>query len=149
MPIVGHIAENGLVLGDEFREGNVPPASGNLAFIKHCIRQMPKGKGIKFLRSNSAAYQADIINYCEQNGIHFAIGADLDEAVLEAIRAIPDTDWKPYKNGYIAETIHSMNKIREAFRLIYKPQAYCDPQTLSGQYICPRRVNSKIYRDSH
>ena len=149
MPIVGHIAENGLVLGDEFREGNVAPASGNLAFIKHCIRQMPKGKGIKFLRSDSAAYQADIINYCEQNGIQFAIGADLDEAVLEAIRAIPDTDWKPYKNGYIAETIHSMNKTLEAFRLIYKPPSYCDPQTLSGQYICPRRVNSKIYRDSH
>ena len=118
MPIVGHIAENGLVLGDEFREGNVAPAARNLAFIKHCIRQMPKGKRIKFLRSDSAAYQADIINYCEQNGIQFAIGADLDEAVLDAIRAIPDTDWKPYKNGYIAETIHSMNKTREAFRLI-------------------------------
>ena len=30
MPIVGHIAENGLVLGDEFREGNVAPATRNL-----------------------------------------------------------------------------------------------------------------------
>ena len=62
MPIVGHIAENGLVLGDEFREGNVLPGSGNLAFIKYCVRQMPKGKGIKLLRSDSAVYQADSIN---------------------------------------------------------------------------------------
>jgi hypothetical protein len=124
MPIVGHIAENGLVLGDEFREGNVPPASGNLDFIKHCIRQMPKGKRIKALRSDSAAYQADIINYCEQEGIQFAIGADLDEAVLEAIGAIPDKDWAPYKNGYIAETIHSMNKTKEAFRLIVIRRTY-------------------------
>ena len=33
MPIVGHIAENGMVLGDEFREGNVAPATRNLAFL--------------------------------------------------------------------------------------------------------------------
>lgn len=96
MPIVGHIAENGLVLGDEFREGNVAPATRNLDFIKYCARQMPKGKRIEFLRSDSAAYQAEIINYCEQNRIQFAIGADCDEAVLEAIGAIPDKDWAPY-----------------------------------------------------
>jgi len=124
MPIVGHIAENGLVLGDEFREGNIAPASGNLAFIKYCVRQMPKGKSIKFLRSDSAAYQAEIINYCEQNRIQFAIGADCDEAVLKAIGAIPDKDWTPYKNGYIAETIHSMNKTKEAFRLIVIRRTY-------------------------
>jgi len=124
MPIVGHIAENGLVLGDEFREGNVAPATRNLDFIKYCARQMPKGKKIAFLRSDSAAYQAEIINYCEQNRIQFAIGADLDEAVLKAIGTIPDKDWAPYKNGYIAETIHSMNKTKEAFRLIVIRRAY-------------------------
>jgi len=124
MPIVGHIAENGLVLGDEFREGNVAPATRNLDFIKYCARQMPKGKRIAFLRSDSAAYQAEIINYCEQNRIQFAIGADLDEAVLKAIAAIRDKDWVPYKNGYIAETIHSMNKTKEAFRLIVIRRTY-------------------------
>ena len=124
MPIVGHIAENGLVVGDEFREGNESPASRNLAFIKHCARQMPKGKKIKHLRSDSAAYQAEIINYCEQHGIQFAIGADLDTSVLTAIEAIPDTEWKPYKNGSIAETIHSMEKTEEAFRLIVIRRPY-------------------------
>jgi hypothetical protein len=29
MPIVGHRAENGLIIGDEFREGNIAPASRN------------------------------------------------------------------------------------------------------------------------
>jgi hypothetical protein len=124
MPIVGHIAENALVLGDEFREGNVAPATRNLYFIKYCARQMPKGKRIAFLRSDSAAYQAEIINYCEQNRIQFAIGADCDEAVLKAIGAIPDKDWTPYKNGSIAETIHSMNKTKEAFRLIVIRRTY-------------------------
>jgi hypothetical protein len=124
MPMVGHLAENGLVLGDEFREGNVAPAARNLAFIKHCVRQLPKGTRITALRSDSAAYQADIINYCAQKGIQFAIGADLDEAVVGAIQAIPEKEWKPYKNGYIAETIHSMEKTETAFRLIVIRRPY-------------------------
>lgn len=53
MPMVGHLAENGLVIGDEFREGNVPPASRNLEFIKYCKRQLPKGKQIKAFRAVS------------------------------------------------------------------------------------------------
>jgi hypothetical protein len=76
MPMVDHLVENGLVVGDEFREGNVAPATRNLAFIKYCVRQMPTGKRITALRSDSAAYQAEIINCCEQEGTRFAIGED-------------------------------------------------------------------------
>ncbi len=124
MPIVGHIAENGLVLGDEFREGNVAPATRNFEFLKHCIDRMPKGKRIKFFRADSAAYQADIINYCEDKGIKFAIGADLDEAVLENIKVIPNKDWKSYKDGHIAGTVHCMNRTKKAFRLIVIRRPY-------------------------
>jgi hypothetical protein len=124
MPIVGHLAENGLVVGDEFRDGNVSPATRNLAFITYCIRQMPKGKRITGLRSDSATYQAEIINYCEDHGIRFAIGADLDKAVLTSIKAIPEGDWKPYQNGSLAETIHAMEKTDKAFRLIVIRRPY-------------------------
>ena len=148
MPMVGHLAENGLVLGDEFREGNVAPAARNLAFIKYCVRQLPKAKSITALRSDSAAYQADIINYCEQKGIQFAIGADLDEAVLGAIRAIPEKEWKPYKNGSIAETIHSMEKTEQAFRLIVIRRPYqgmlfaAEDTTLKYTVIATNRIES-------
>ncbi|MBU0545118.1 MAG: transposase, partial [Proteobacteria bacterium] len=83
MPIVGHIAENGMVLGDEFREGNDSPLARNLEFIKHCEAQLPRGKRIKYFRSDSAGYQGKIIDYCFDNEIEFAIGADLDSAVVE------------------------------------------------------------------
>ncbi len=36
MPRVGHIAENGPIIGDDFRAGNVAPATDNLGFIKYC-----------------------------------------------------------------------------------------------------------------
>jgi len=52
------------------------------------------------------------------------MGADLDEAVLKTIRAIPDNDWSSYKSGYIADTVHSMNKTKDAFRLIVIRRPY-------------------------
>ncbi len=118
MPIVGHLAENGLVVGEEFREGNDSPGTRNLEFIRHCAAQMPKGTRIAYLRSDSAAYQAAIFNDCEAEGRGFAIGADLDVAVLAVIAAIPEDEWRPYQNGHIAETVHTMNATRNAFRLV-------------------------------
>ena len=80
MPLVGHIAETGLVIGSEFREGNAAPAAGNLEFLQACEGAMPKGKKISAMRADSAAYQAAIFNYCEETNKVFAIGADRDAA---------------------------------------------------------------------
>lgn len=118
MPMVGHLAENGLVIGDEFREGNEAPASRNLEFIKYCAKQLPKGKRIKAFRGDSAAYQAEIFNHCEANGMLYAIGGDLDPAVVRLINSLGTKDWRVYQNGFIAETVHCMNKTKKAFRLI-------------------------------
>jgi hypothetical protein len=62
MPIVGHIAENRMVLCDEFCEGNDSQGARNLDFIKQCEAQLPYGKRIKYFRSDSAAYQGKIID---------------------------------------------------------------------------------------
>jgi hypothetical protein len=118
MPIVGHLAENGLVVGDEFREGNEAPASRNLQFLKYCEKQLPRGKRIKAVRADSASYQADIFNYCNQRGMSFAIGGVLDEAVVRQIQGLGDNEWRAYQDGFIAETVHCMEKTNEAFRLI-------------------------------
>jgi hypothetical protein len=124
MPIIGNLAENGLVVGDEFREGNASPGFRNLEFIKYCIRQMPMGKRIKALRADAASYQADIFNYCDQKEMDFAIGADLDEAVVRAIKSLPEGQWRPYRGGHIAETVHCMNRTKKAFRLIAVRRPY-------------------------
>jgi len=52
---------------------------------------------IKRFRSDSAAYQAKIINYSEEQEIEYSITADQDSAVKKAIEAIPVEDWKPLK----------------------------------------------------
>jgi len=118
MPIVGHLAENDLVVGEEFRAGNDSPGARNLEFIEYCAVQMPAGRRIVRLRADSAAYQAGIFNWCAENRVSFAIGADLDVAVRAAIRGILTEDWRKFRDGWIAETGHTMNATQQDFRLI-------------------------------
>ena len=46
--------------------------------------------------------RAAIFNHCEETGKVFAIGADQDGAVKGAITAIPEGDWKKFRDGEIA-----------------------------------------------
>ena len=118
MPMVGHLAENGLVIGYEFREGNAAPSSRNLEFLQTCEANLPRGKRIKSARIDSAGYQAAIINWLNDTGKDFAVGADQDSAVKAAIRQIPESEWVAFQDGEIAETVHTMNETKKAFRLI-------------------------------
>jgi len=136
-PLLGFLFELGLALGDEFRDGNVPAGARAVEFLDFCVQMMPKGKRIRYYRSDSAAYQAGVINYCFGHDMLFTITADQDEAVKEAIKNIRAEEWQPYeRDREIAETIHTMNKTKEAFRLIvqrwpklqgelFNPDPYC------------------------
>ena len=118
MPMVGHLTEAGVVIHDDFRVGNIAPASANLDFIKACEARLPKGHSLTAVRADSASYQADLFNYCEQTGKTFAIGGRLDAPTLAAIAAIPDSAWTRYADCAVAETVHSMEHTHKAFRLI-------------------------------
>ena len=122
-PIVGHLSENGLIVGEEFREGNIDPALRNLEFYKHCMGQMPAGKSIRRLRAGPPSCQADIIEFCDREGVEFAIGGNLDEA-LRAINSIPESNWRPHREGYIAETASSFIGTNKTFRIIALQRRY-------------------------
>jgi len=136
-PLLGFLFELGLALGDEFRNGNVPAGARAVEFLDFCVQMMPKGKRIRYYRSDSAAYQAGVINYCFGHDMLFTITADQDKAVKEAIKNITAEEWQPHeRDREIAETIHTMNKTKEAFRLIvqrwpklqgelFNPDPYC------------------------
>ena len=64
------------------------------------------------------------MNYCQGNGIEFAIGGDLDKAVKDVINNMRDDEWRPYQNGFIGETVHCMQKTKEAFRLVVIRRPY-------------------------
>jgi hypothetical protein len=116
-PLLGFLSGMGLVLWDEFRQGNIPAGSGAVDFLEACHRMMPKGKRIAYFRSDSAAYQARVIDCCFEHKALFTITADQDKAVKETIKTIREEVWEPHeKDREIAETVHTMNNSREPFR---------------------------------
>jgi hypothetical protein len=153
-PLLGFLFESGLVLGDEFRDGNVPAGSGIKEFLDICHCQMPEGKRIAYFRSDSAAYQAKVINSCFEHKTLFTITADQDAAVKGAIKTIKEEEWQPHeKVREIAETVHIMNKTREAFRLIvqrwpklqgelFDPDSYCYHAIATNREESPQEVVS-------
>ena len=124
-PMLGYISELGLCLHEEFRAGNIPARAGALEFIEACQKQLTGRRRIKAIRSDSAWYQAEVFNWCEDNGVSFAIAAGRDESVMSAIFRIAEEEWKPFRNKegiqterQIAETVHSMEGTGNAFRLV-------------------------------
>jgi len=123
MPVAGFLYETPVCLYDEFREGNVAPASGQKEFYLQCKQRMPQGKKIKYYRADSASYQAGLLNQLEEDGVKYAITADQDKAVKKVIGMIGEEEWKePVRGcGYeLAETVHCMNETKKAFRLVVK-----------------------------
>ena len=115
-PILGHI-NGGYLIASEFRDGNIAPADTNLEFIKKCVQYLPKNKKLKWLRADSATYQAEVFNYCDDNNINFAIGGQLDKSVVKQINQI--SNWEELsKYEDIGEFIHTMTHTKNAFRMI-------------------------------
>lgn len=119
MPMVGHIAETGQVVSTDFRAGNVAPATENFEFIQQCETALPEGVKIAKLRSDSAGYQAKIIDYCIDNKVTFAIRAKLHASLKKQIVALPESDWTLYKEDEsTTQIVHTMEKSHHAFMLI-------------------------------
>lgn len=123
MPIVGHVDQ--FVVGEEFRHGHVAPATNNLEFIKHCLLQMPEKHPITAIRADSASYQAEILNFCYDNKLEYAIGGKITQNVADEIKAISPQEWHAYTDKYgigtdrqIASMPWSMDKTKQAFTLV-------------------------------
>jgi len=123
-PMIGHI-NGGYVIHSEFRSGNIAPADNNLTFVKRCAAQLPKERKLKYLRADSASYQAKLFDYCEENGITYTIGANLDRSVLHSIKEINQWETMRSEEGKthhvkeeVAEFIHTMQHTNHSFRLI-------------------------------
>ncbi len=135
MPMLGFLFESQVCLLDEFREGNVSPVSGQVGFYRNCRELVPVGKRIARYRADSASYQAELINELEKDSVKWAITADQDSAVKKIIHGLPEAEWKePVKDcGFeIAETIHTMNKTNESFRLVIKREHFRQADIFEG-----------------
>lgn len=124
-PLLGIVAENGMVVGSDFREGNASPQSGLVELIEQC--RINYTQEIKIVRSDSAGWQKQIVDYCNENNLGFTISADQSTPVLEAVLSIPEDNWSEavasdgIKEGYqIAQTEYCFGSKKRKVRLVVK-----------------------------
>ena len=139
-PLLGGCVEMGLFTGSLFQQGNLSPQEGLVDFIRQCRQNAPGT--FSTVRSDSAAFNHHVINYCFENNMRFSITADHDVAVMKAIGKIPESEWKQGKyddrtkaDYQVAETVHSLEKSARSFRLVVKRNHRIDQHDLfDGAY---------------
>lgn len=146
MPMLAFWDELGMVVHDDFRNGNASPGSDALAFLRQTLAQLPREVGEVNVRSDSAWYQAELLDFCHEHGHGFCIGADQDEAVKQAIASVDEEQWQrvhlcsdpadpePYVREWACETVHTLNDSTHPYRLIIMRQERMQDDLFYGPY---------------
>jgi len=131
------------------------PGARVLKFARQCEAVLPAG-GKVYFRSDSAAYQAAVINHYSQPERSFSITADLDMAVKREIQNLPETAWKAYRtvedvatDRQITETVHTMNGTEQAFRLIVLRWPNPQPNLFEASRYCYHAVATNRVEPAH
>jgi hypothetical protein len=93
-PVVVLWAEQEVILHDQFRAGHVPAGCGNLRVLEQAVGNLPQGITQIFLRADSALYETEVLRWCEDEQIAYAISADMSEQLRGEILRLPETAWQ-------------------------------------------------------
>jgi len=101
-PVLAYWAEQDLIVADQFRDGNVPAGMDLVPVLQEAIGVLPKTVRLVRVRSDSAAYVHEFLNWCRKEvpgrpRIEFAISADMTEELRAVIQALPEEAWKPLR----------------------------------------------------
>jgi hypothetical protein len=87
-------AEQQMMIHTEFRNGNVNAGYEQLRLLKEAIKLLPEDVSEIRVRSDSAGYQHEFMDFCQ-----FVISNKVTEEFKNAALQIPDKDWRPvYRN---------------------------------------------------
>jgi len=147
MPMLAFWSEVGMVINDDFRNGNTSPGGDALQFLKETVAQLPAGLKQVKVRSDSAWYQAELLDHCQEEGYLFCISARRDEAVMALFPGVDDARWKrvnvpedpeaeeDYMREWACETVHTFNESRHAYRMILLRRERRQGDLFEGDYL--------------
>jgi hypothetical protein len=103
-PMLAVWAETGLILADQFRDGNVPSMMDPLRVARRAFDALPEGVESYFYRGDSACHEEELIKWLRdeeregkvQGFIGFGISARMTKPLREAIEALPENAWEDY-----------------------------------------------------
>lgn len=150
-PMLAVWAETGLVLADEFRDGNVPAMMSPLSVAQRSFNAFAGMEMEFYYRGDSASHENELIQWLRNeerpNGprgyIGFAISARMSEALHKAIRGIPEAQWQLYGTPHPTE-------IRECAEVDFVPgerSEHKDTQPLRYVAIRIRHRQEELFSD--
>jgi len=92
-------AETLLVLNDEFRDGNVSVRKDIERVVDEAVNMLPKGEWRINVRSDSAAYDQDILKHWDEQHWRFAVSADMYAPLKKEIEQLSDDAWHYWKTS--------------------------------------------------
>jgi hypothetical protein len=101
-PLNVFVAESGLMLHSEFRDGNVNCFCEQERVFRQALGYLPKSVKKVYLRTDTQGYDWRLIHYCDSGEapnvgvIEFAIGVKKSPEFRDAVAALAPTEWKPY-----------------------------------------------------
>jgi len=111
-PMSVYCPELRMVVCHEFRDGNISPAEGYQRIVERCLELFP---GVHFtVRSDSAGYQNDFMDWMSRERIRYYITADQTEALKG--RLLAEEEWSPFILGDI-------NTGQEVASIVHAPSA--------------------------
>jgi hypothetical protein len=117
-PLLVAWAESGLVLADEFRDGNVPASSRIKELVDEAFAALPaRGDGDEWrvsVRSDSAAYEWETLDHWAGRGWRFAVSADMSPQLKQETLRLPFESWQPW-------AVEARGVVREWAEVPYVP----------------------------
>jgi Transposase DDE domain group 1 len=150
-PMLAVWAETGLVLADQFRDGNVPAQMEPLEVAQRAFAALPSRVKEYYYRGDSACHESELVNWLRNENreggprgkIGFAISARMSEALHTAIEAVPEAEWRAYGEPHPAE-------IRECAEVPFVPSEKTekkDTQPLRYVAIRIRHKQGELFED--
>ena len=93
-PLVALWAEEGLVVADEFRDGNVPGGKDPLSSVRRAFEALPSRVTVRRFRGDSADYHLSLLRYLVEENIGFTISADMTRELRAVCVDLKKSAWR-------------------------------------------------------
>jgi hypothetical protein len=107
-PLIVTWAETGMILADEFRDGNVTASIGIARLVNEAYECLPvsaEGWEVR-IRSDSAAYEQAVLDDWHGRGWKFAVSADMSPQLRQEAEQLGPGDWHMWKvepDGFVRD----------------------------------------------
>ncbi len=143
-PMLAVWADTGLVLADQFRDGNVSAQMEPLQVAQGAFAALPGTMNEYYFRGDAACHESGLVNWLRSEqrpgGPHgrigFAISARLTGALQAAIQAVAEAEWEPYGKPHPEE-------IRECAEVAFVPSEKTEKKDLQPLRYVAIRIRNK------